>query len=125
MNRGPIRITPFMSDSTYSPGVGPFHPSVVGPMGRGRIATRKRRTAGAGQAGGLAVLPIITAGIEAAKKLKPATKAKEALEKKFGEKHANNILYKIAHGAASVGQSLGFGVAPPPKRKRRTRKKKL
>ncbi len=59
-------------------------------VGRGRVATRKKR-GGTEQAGGLAVLPIITAGREAAKKLKPATKAKEALEKKFGEKHANNI----------------------------------
>ncbi len=119
MNCEPIYIILFISDSTYSLEVNLFCSFVVEPMSKERVATKKKRTVG-GQTGGLAVLLIITAAIEAGKKLKPATKAKEALKKKFGEKYANNILYKIA----SVGQSLRFNIAPLSKRKRRSRKRK-
>ena len=62
---------------------------------------------------------------ERAKKVKPATLAQAALEKKYGEKHKNNFLYKAAHGVLGIGKMLGYGEeATGGRRKKRAGKKK-
>lgn len=64
------------------------------------------------QSGGLGVETVVSAVNNLGKKYKPATKAQDALHKKYGEKYKNNFFYKVADKGLGAAKSiLGWGDA--------------
>jgi hypothetical protein len=78
------------------------------------------------QAGGNPLAALLAIG-SALKAIKPFTHAKTLLESHVGEKGKKSTAYKIGHGIASVGSSIGIGhtkKANKKKRKSSTSKRK-
>jgi hypothetical protein len=66
------------------------------------------------QAGGLPIIPLLTAAYAGLKAVQPFSKAKKVLEDHVPENKKNSLGFKIGHKIASIGSSLGFGLGESP-----------